>query len=93
MGGGLNAQKPNNFLCGSVWIATSFISRLIPINVLKGEKNSKQHCENQLEQKNLNGNAGIWTQDFPHAKQTLYHWVTSPAEEHWESDTFEDHIS
>lgn len=24
------------------------------------------------------GGAGIWTQDFQHAKQTLYHWVTPP---------------
>ena len=61
-------------------------------SVLKGEKGSLQHCENQLEQKSLYGDTGIWTQDLQHAKQTLYHWLTSPAEEHWESDTFEDHF-
>lgn len=28
--------------------------------------------------KKMRGGAGIWTQDFQHAKQTLYHWVTPP---------------
>ena len=27
----------------------------------------------------LTGGAGDWTRDFPHAKRTLYHWVTPPS--------------
>ena len=33
--------------------------------------------QNGLFQKKIGG-AGIWTQDIPHAKRTLYHWATPP---------------
>lgn len=38
----------------------------------------KKICNLMNFNKIFPGGAGIWTQDFQHAKQTLYHWVTPP---------------
>ena len=37
----------------------------------------KDHVWNH--EKLFRGGAGDWTRDFPHAKRTLYHWVTPPS--------------
>ena len=38
---------------------------------------SLKDLENELQNR-IHGGAGDWTRDFPHAKRTLYLWVTPP---------------
>jgi hypothetical protein len=50
------------------------------ITIFLNQKWENTICEvyGITKSKSFIGGAGIWTRGFPHAKRTLYHWVTPP---------------
>ncbi len=66
----------------STWITKRWLGRTKTLGEEK-ELTSLQRANNIQNCKSNCGGAGIWTQDFPHAKRALYHWVTPPMPSYW----------